>query len=291
MYSNSNGVPKNESLASEMYRKAAKQGDMKAHWLMGVMYDKGEGVPQYPSIAAEWHRTAAGAEGGSPFNYVPAQNSLGDMYAAGRGVPKNEHRAAAWYQKAAEQGDADAAVTLGIMYDEGRGVPQDAAAAAEWWRKAAGRRHGGAGGRMVGGGGGGNVEKAVTADVFAMYKLGVAFASGRGVDRNLTEALRWLHRVDARDEVLARDAIKTVLRMRRRDHNARQEAPLSPLDTLSPVPIGARVELRGLGEHNTRLEGQRGIVTRFVIASGRCSVRLEDGRGPFNFQSKCLVEV
>ena len=51
----------------------------------------------------------------------------------------------------------------------------------------------------------------------------------------------------------------------------------------SAIEIGSKVELRGL-QAKPELNGQRGVVTGFDAASGRCKVLLEDGRGPFRFK-------
>ena len=49
----------------------------------------------------------------------------------------------------------------------------------------------------------------------------------------------------------------------------------------SPIPIGTRVELHGL--KMKKLNRQRGVVAGFDAGSGRCVVKLEDGR---EFKSK-----
>ena len=62
--------------------------------------------------------------------------------------------------------------------------------------------------------------------------------------------------------------------------------PSSP----SPIiPIGTRVLLFGL-KGKPELNGQPGVVTDFVAASGRLKVNLEDGRGPFSLLPKNLHE-
>ena len=55
----------------------------------------------------------------------------------------------------------------------------------------------------------------------------------------------------------------------------------------SPIPIGTRVELHGL-KAKPELNGQRGVVEGFDAASGRCKVKLEDGRGPFKLKVENL---
>ena len=56
-----------------------------------------------------------------------------------------------------------------------------------------------------------------------------------------------------------------------------------------PIPIGTNVQLRGL-QAKPELNGQRGVVTGFDASSGRCSVQLEDGRGPYKIKPENLEE-
>ena len=46
MYSNGEGVPKNDAEAVRWYRMAAEQGDTQAQVNLGVMYSNGEGIPK-----------------------------------------------------------------------------------------------------------------------------------------------------------------------------------------------------------------------------------------------------
>ena len=66
--------------------------------------------------------------------------------------------------------------------------------------------------------------------------------------------------------------------------------PPAPSSPPSPIiPIGTRVLLFGL-KGKPELNGQPGVVTDFVAASGRLKVNLEDGRGPFSLLPKNLHE-
>ena len=51
-----------------------------------------------------------------------------------------------------------------------------------------------------------------------------------------------------------------------------------PSPSASPVPIGTRVELRGL-KAKPQLNGQCGIVVGYLESSGRCTVSLENSGG------------
>ena len=57
-----------------------------------------------------------------------------------------------------------------------------------------------------------------------------------------------------------------------------------------PISIGARVELRGL-QTKPELNGLHGVVVDFQLGSGRCKVRLGDGRGVFRLKPVNLVEL
>ena len=54
----------------------------------------------------------------------------------------------------------------------------------------------------------------------------------------------------------------------------------------SPIPIGTRVELHGLKAK--KLNRERGEVVGFVASSGRCEVKLDDGRGPYSLKPENL---
>ncbi len=112
------------------FRPLAERGDVKAQFILGVMYANGQGVPQDYAEAVKWYRKAA--EQGN----AEAQHDLGLMYGEGLGVPQDYARAVKWYRKAAEQGYAYAQSNLGVMYGIGQGVPQDYVLAHMWFNLA-----------------------------------------------------------------------------------------------------------------------------------------------------------
>ena len=90
MYKKGRGVPQDDQLAVQWFRKAAEQGLAGSQHNLGWMYKKGRGVPQDDRLAVEWFRKAAEqGDGGS-------QVDLGFMYQEGRGVPKNYVYAYMW---------------------------------------------------------------------------------------------------------------------------------------------------------------------------------------------------
>ena len=112
-------------------KKAARKGDAKAQYNLGVAYDVGQGVPQDQVEAARWYRKAANQ------GNAEAQAHLGHAYDVGQGVPQDRAEALRWLKKAADQGNAMAQLGLGIAYYNGKGVPQDFAEAYFWTNLAA----------------------------------------------------------------------------------------------------------------------------------------------------------
>ena len=57
----------------------------------------------------------------------------------------------------------------------------------------------------------------------------------------------------------------------------------------APIPIGTRVELHGLKAK--KLNRERGEVVGVVASSGRCEVKLDDGRGPYGLKPENLKKM
>ena len=145
-----------------------------------------------------------------------------------------------------------------------RGVAKDEFTAAKWFRKGAEQGHAG-----------------------AQYNLGVMYANGQGVPQSLSEALRWLRKAEANGIEQVADVIQAVLQMQREQQAAAAEAEAA---AAAPIPIATTVHLCGL-QAKPELNGQRGVVTDFDASSGRCSVQLEDGRGPYKIKPENLEMV
>ena len=96
MYSNGNGVPKNDTKALKWFRKAAEQGHTLAQTILGAIYLwEGQGTPKDYVEAVRWYRRAA--EQGNP----NAQFSLGIMYKMGWGVSQDYVQAYKWFSLSA----------------------------------------------------------------------------------------------------------------------------------------------------------------------------------------------
>jgi TPR repeat protein len=124
-------VSRNLPRAIHWLTKAARRGNHKAQYFLGLSHERGEGLAQDYTKAVHWYRIAA--EQGSR----QAQCNLADKYEHGLGVERDLPLAAHWYRKSAEQQIAPAQYSLGILYLEGRGVATDPDQGKYWLQQAA----------------------------------------------------------------------------------------------------------------------------------------------------------
>ena len=101
MYSNGEGVPRDDVEAVKWYRLAADQGDAQAQFNLSRRYNFGLGVPQDDTQTAAWLRQATDQ------GHAGAQTQLGLMYLDGRGVPQDFVEAHKWYNLAAARANGD----------------------------------------------------------------------------------------------------------------------------------------------------------------------------------------
>ena len=125
---------KGHAKAKEKLETLAKQGNIKAQYMLAKVYSKGENTKDYAQ-AAEWYRKA-GEQG-----HADALYELGILYDEGRGVKKNGKRAVDLLHKAAKRGNVDSQFFMGFSlqrkYERETGDIRDYKKAAEWYRKAA----------------------------------------------------------------------------------------------------------------------------------------------------------
>lgn len=107
------------SFIENKYRAAARKGDARAQFYIGMMHEDGIGRKPDPVKAFEWYIKSADA------GYPPAQFKTGLFYETGKGGVKDLSKAAVYYSMAAEGGQAEASYNLALMYDSGRGVARD----------------------------------------------------------------------------------------------------------------------------------------------------------------------
>lgn len=165
-------------------RVRAAADDPDAQVALGSLYERGEnGIEADPSIAAEWYSRAAGR------GHAGAQFNLAVMYQEGHGVERSLTRAMAWYGQAAAQGDALAQFGLGSIYEEtAQGFVENDVLAASWYHQAA-----------------------ASGLAAAQRRLGALYESGRGVPRDVREAMAWYRRAADQDDPDAQTRLGLLL--------------------------------------------------------------------------------
>lgn len=91
------------------YFDAAKAGDARAQFLLGLKYETGTDVARDLAKAADWYEKAARQD-------IPeAQFKLATFLESGRGRIADPAAAAQWYERAARSGYAPAQYNLGVL--------------------------------------------------------------------------------------------------------------------------------------------------------------------------------
>ncbi len=138
-------------------------------------------------------------------NDAAAMTLVGEIYRDGSGVKRDLNAALHWYKLAAERGDRNGLFAVALAALRGEGMAQDKAAAKQWFEKAAAKGHPGAWYNL----GVLTLENEIqdfrlAADQFrkaaeggsadAAYSLAVLLKEGKGSERNLPEAAKWMRR-------------------------------------------------------------------------------------------------
>ena len=194
-YFSGEGVPKDQNLGAEWFRKAAELGAVKAQYMLGMLYQEGVGVPKDFAESVRWYRRAA--EQG----FAVAQLKVSLAYFKGRGVTRDLKKTVEWLHRAAAQGLAGAQYALGRLHFAGVGVPESTEEAVKWLRLAA--EQGDDDAQLLLG----EIlvvkehkEAAVSwfrkaaeqGNAKAQYHLGWAYHKGKGVAENPKKAAKWL---------------------------------------------------------------------------------------------------
>lgn len=153
IYSEGNGVPKNEELAKQwfhrgfgeskqkrekqfqqifhVFQQEAKPGNAKAMFMLGRYYDYGWGVEADDQKSFDWYKKAAF------YGDAKAMWQVGNIYLDGEGVKKDYSKAMQYYQMGAISGSGEAMNSIGRLYSMGLGVDKNVDTAKRWWLKAA----------------------------------------------------------------------------------------------------------------------------------------------------------
>jgi TPR repeat protein len=151
--------------AARLYTLAAEQGYAPARHALGRCYATGSGVPQNEMAAVRHYRLAA--EQG----YADSQFELAERYRMGRTVQSDSVKAVAWYLEAARHGHEGANNAL-LAYSKGHDIPQNPKEAAQFYTLLA------------------NDEHALVLP-WAQYKLAECYRTGKGVEQDSVEAVKW----------------------------------------------------------------------------------------------------
>ena len=174
-----------------------------------------------------------------------------------------------WFRKAADQGHAKAQCNLGFMYLSGHGLPQSDALAVEWYRKAADQGH-----------------------APAQCSLGPCTPRAgwlaSGLDGGASVAPQSTRRLRAAAERSKSAAGATPTAGSGRSSIATSSSSSRPPHR--PLPLFPSYSRAFVWSQRARAERAAGRRYRFVAASGRLKVNLEDGRGPFSLLPKNLHE-
>ncbi len=149
--------------AKGLLQPLAEGGQAGAQFLLGAMYYLGLGTAPDRAQARDWLRKAA-AQG-----YADARYNLRMLYDFREGVPDENPLAIYSYKKAAQNGDPEAQFIFAKIYDLGKGLIENDSLAMTWYLAAAAQ---------------GQPD--------AMAHLGIMFAFGDGVARDVDEGVRQL---------------------------------------------------------------------------------------------------
>ena len=199
-YARGLGLEADDKKAVEWFMRSAKSGSPVCQYNLGVRYEDGLGIQADMQEAFRFYKMAA-ARG----EYA-AQYRLAQEYENGASA-EDKAEAFRLYSASAETGYALAQYKAGLLWDAGEVVPRDPAKALKWWCLAADHKRSDepavaetarsakekiissvcskpenlAGADNAGGAQG---------DPAAQFKLGLSYATGDGVGKDLKEALR-----------------------------------------------------------------------------------------------------
>jgi TPR repeat protein len=190
--------------------KSARLGLADAQYEVGLMYANGMGVAKSIEQAVHWILESAQR------GFAAAQYLLGTRYETGEGVPQSEHQALVWFAKAVEQGHAKAMFRAGKLFSK-----PHAAQAAELFQQAASA---GLPEAQVALGHAFEFGKGVDQDISvavrcyteaanqglasAQCALAELFAAGKGVERDEALAIEWWHKAASQDHLAAQVALE-----------------------------------------------------------------------------------
>jgi hypothetical protein len=152
-YEDGKGMPQDDAMAAEWFRKSAEQGNADAQNSLGAMYAQGRGVERDRTEAMRWYRKAA--SNGSP----DAMYHIAIAYYNGEGEETNLDLAFTWFLAAQKKGNtqADDALKqisaqladhierskfdLAQLLESGNEIPRDLPAAVALYQESGGQKN------------------------------------------------------------------------------------------------------------------------------------------------------
>ena len=194
-----------------MYGKAlnsyqlACNGDAEAQCQLASCYHSGYGVEENDSLAFVWAMKSAEQD------YPAGLYFLAYCYETGKGCSVNMGKANSLYKKAYEMamlqayfGEPSAQFVIGKIFDYGNGgVAQNQEVAVRWYRRAAKQGCPGAQFNL-------GSEASLQGDADAQYMLGLCYAAGEGVAKNVHKAKKWLKEASRQGHKLAQNILMRI---------------------------------------------------------------------------------
>ena len=159
-------------------------GNAEAQYRLALAHLNGQGMPKDPWRAGLLLKEA------SNNGHRDAQATLAAMYREGHGVERNNQLATQWYRRAAEQGHAESQYRMGLAHASGsHGAVRDEKLASDYFAQAAAQNHSA-----------------------AQYHLGRSYEYGKGVEKNITQAIEWYQKSAESGDVRAQKLLGMMYR-------------------------------------------------------------------------------
>ncbi|CAO5681393.1 MAG: hypothetical protein HEEMFOPI_01493 [Holosporales bacterium] len=166
-------VPQNYKKAFEYFQKSADQECNKYVLTnIAILYFYGWGVIQDDEMALNIFAIAA-EDGNEEAMYF-----LGHMFLNGCGIDKDSQKAVDFFKKSSEKEFFPALYTMGVFFEEGKYIDKDPEKANEFYKKAFEQFP----------------RQYNTFSEFYSHIMGEMYEYGRGVEKNIAEALKWYER-------------------------------------------------------------------------------------------------
>lgn len=159
-----------------LLRKAAKQNNSEAEYMLGMAYYEGLGVSQNWGEAINWLSKA------SELGFPNAMFQLGFIYHYGIGITPNIMKALELYTNAADLGCGKALKMLGKVYKSGELGILDSNRSEQYYEQSFELLY----------------EQALEENILeAQYEIGNSYMDGEGVEQDYQQAIEWYRRAES----------------------------------------------------------------------------------------------